>query len=103
MRPMKPGAARSALAENIAELLRPEIPTATLVPGSESHDAKILAAVLGGAINAALDAIYLEQHGFERTAEESKAIREVFWRHANHATWQMTRSLRASGQLEKIR
>lgn len=95
MRPMKPGAARSALAENIAELLRPEIPTATLVPGSESHDAKILAAVLGGAIEAALD----EWRGTNLTREQ----RQAFWRLTNENCWRMTRSLRASGQLEKIR
>lgn len=84
MRPMKPGAARSALADNATVLV--------LDAENASRGCQILAAVLGGAVEAALEDLHFD-----------KDQRKVFWRLTNENCWRMTRSLRASGQLEKIR
>lgn len=86
MKPMAAGKARTELDKNIREI-------ADSLPMDAVHDKIfVVSAVLGGAINAAL-----EDMGHD------KGLREVFWRYANENCWRMTRSLRASGQLEKIR
>lgn len=88
MRPMKPGAARSALADNATGLLSQYI----VPPDLDPRAVHVLSAVLGGAIEAALEELHF-----------NKDQRQVFWRLTNENCWRMTRSLRASGQLEKIR
>jgi len=88
MKPKKKGKARTELATNIRDLL-------LLLPADLSElrarESKLVAAILGGAIDQAL-----EDMGHD------KGLREIFWRYANENCWRMTRSLRASGQLDKI-
>jgi len=87
MKPMKKGKARTELRNEIFDLLVQRTPPQDIDPQA----VLIVAAVLGGAIDQAL-----EDMGHD------KGLREVFWRYANENCWRMTRSLRASGQLDKI-
>lgn len=88
MKPMKAGSARTALTENIGDLLIQYHSPDQIDPRA----VKLVAAVLGGAVEAAL-----EDMGHD------KGLREIFWRYTNDNCWRMTRALRASGQLDKIK
>ena len=105
MRPMKPGAARSALAENIGSLLLQALDGGMPADLSElrARDGKLVAKVLGGALEQALDDMYLEDHGFAREPARRREFLERFWRYFNDNTWRLARALRASNQLDKIR
>lgn len=89
MKPLSKGKARSELAANIKGLVEREFDSS--FPSDETISRT--AAVLGGAIDSALD-----EMGFK-----SKEDRAFFWKVANHNCWMMTRSLKASGQLDKIK
>ena len=93
MRPLKKGAARTALAESLDDLVAPSI---AFVENKHNDIGTVLtmtqiAAIVGGAIDGTLDEM--------NTAPEIKAM---FWRLFNHNLWNLIRSLRASNQLGKV-
>ena len=89
MKPLKRGKARTELAQNILEIQKSR-PLTALPP------VDLMAALLGGGIEAAL----LETFG---PALASKEVVAIFWRTFNHSTWQLTRTLKASNLLDKVK
>jgi len=99
MKPLGPGKARTELADNIATVLT-EVSRA-VAPGAPEIqwaatgiEPVTLAAILGGAIDEAL---------YEVTGTRDKSQRAMFWRYLNHHVWDLTRTLKASNLLDKVR
>lgn len=85
MRVLRKGAARNALAQNLAELMG----TGAALPYSpDGMDIRITAAVLGGAI--------------KETCRQQGIDVELFFRYLNHNTFDLTRTLKASNLLDKV-
>lgn len=90
MKPLRPGQARTELAEEINRvLLEFAKGTERIISPEES---KTLAALVGGAIEETLN-----QMNFP------KDQRTVFWRITTHSLWSLVRSLQASGKLLEIK
>lgn len=95
MKTLGPGKARTALAAGITDLLGPQYQTDALGnPMLFRLESEKIAAILGGAIEEAL---------FEATGTRDKQQRGVFWRALDHHLLDLTRTLRASNLLDKIR
>jgi len=77
LKPKRKGAERTALTENLAKLTGGDVSLTQA------------AAILGGAIDAALEDMCVE--------------REIFWRYANENTWRLWRALEASGTLKEVK
>lgn len=85
MKPMRSGAARTALLENIALLTGGGDPA----PDGPHFNMTQGVAILGGGINDALEALGVDKN--------------KFWKIANHSTWRLFEAHRASGTLDKIK
>jgi len=94
MKPLGPGKARTELAEAIEELLLQGDTLPVDLQELRQRDSKLVAAILGGAIEEAL---------FEVTGTRDKAQRALFWRYLNHNIFDLTRTLKASNLLDKVR
>lgn len=96
MRPLPKGAARSALTEQIGELL---LGNKIAVDLSQPEISRI-ASVLGGAIEESLSKVvkmYFVQD------EAKKGAIKLFWKHFEYDLWSLVTSLKASNQLDKIK
>jgi len=106
MKPLGPGKARTELAENIAEIMG-QVNQAmaeslgrtgdTLAWSPNGYDVRVLSALIGGAINQSLQDLFTEVIGNPDNA------RPVFWRYFNHNLWDLTRTLKASNLLDKVK
>lgn len=96
MKPLRSGKARNELAQNLrATIEQKGIEFENMVAVSPRAIERS-AAILGGAIEAAL----LETFG---SVIANKEVVAIFWRTFNHSTWQLTRTLKASNLLDKIK
>lgn len=98
MRPLRKGAARTALASGLAKLAQVKIESfAAAVPAERQLAsvgiAQLQAAVLGGAIEEAIREMF--------PLAEQKKITADFWRYTNENLWRLTRALEASNLLDK--
>jgi hypothetical protein len=90
MKPLGPGKARTELADGLIELQRFDSED----PAKPALTATQVAAVLGGAIEEAL---------YEVTGTRDKQQRALFWRYLNHNIFDLTRTLKASNLLDKVK
>lgn len=99
MKPLRPGAARSGLQEglsNLAHHKRYQSVKDSVADGELVTIATVQAAVLGGAVEQALQDLH---PGW--TSQQHKEYARDFWRLANENLWRLTRTLEASGTLNK--
>lgn len=99
MKPLGKGAKRTALVDNIEELMA----ATDVFPGM--YDPRSLiptVAVLGGALEASVDQLTEGLIGAADTHARQR-LRTEFWRLFNDNTWRLTRSLKASGLLKEIK
>jgi hypothetical protein len=97
MKPLRKGKARSELAQGLAKLIvsAPQSGEAGSTAGFTERVSQLQAAVLGGAIEAALLELKFQ------SLPSDKEVLATFWRLTNENLWRLTRALEASGLLDK--
>lgn len=101
MKPLRKGSARTALAENLLDLIGPQTQHQPENPAADEGDGEVIfrleadqiAAIVGGALEEAIR---------DMNGSLDSAYRANFWRYFNHNLWNLTRSLRASNLLGKV-
>lgn len=88
MKPLRKGLARSTLTANLREVLEQEGIDFENMVAISPHKLEVAAAVLGGAI--------------KETCRQQGIPVDLFFRYFNHNTWDLTRTLKASGLLDKV-
>ncbi len=103
MKPLRAGAARSALAARLVELYN--------VQFEQAHAGQILtheqvAAILGGAIEASLEETFGVLNATligDTGVDERHRLRFTFWRHFEYKSWQLIQALKASNLIGKVK
>lgn len=98
MRPLRSGAARSGLATGLETIAQKLAEKSVIGDNSigRSTIAQLQAAVAGGAVEQALQDLHPDW-----TPQQHREYARDFWRLTNENLWRLTRTLEASGSLDK--